>query len=221
MHVSKMKTMDARNGIWQNKEEMKQYPLLSVAMEKMLAHFDLSNVNKVHQYEWHIKNDEYQRLLDCAPEKYIDCAATYVLNGEVIDFQIRCYAKYSAKVPEVAIFLSFDELPGIMKRVRIEADIKCIKKQPFRRLMREQIVSKQRSFGFRCFPSEKLRANDGMTWLIAPKMFRAERARVDTEVEKHNSEHKSSYEPDDDTTISISSSSVSHQQQGARSRWRK
>ena len=57
VHVSKMKAMAGTTGIWLSKEEMKQYPSLRAAFEKMLAHFDLPNVNNVHQYEWHIKGD--------------------------------------------------------------------------------------------------------------------------------------------------------------------
>ena len=151
-----MKAMNSGNGIWLNMEDMKQYPSFSAAFNKLLVHFNLCNVLKVQRYEWHIEGHQYQRLINSAQAEYVEYPFTFLLDDEAVDFRMRCYAKYSADTPKVAFFLSFDELPEIIKRIRIEADIKCIKNMPFRRVMKEQTVGSKRTSEPRCRKPEAL-----------------------------------------------------------------
>ena len=92
--------------------------------------------------------------------------------------------RYSRDTPHVAIFFSFDALPEIIKRIRFEADIKCDKKLPFRRALKEQTIGNKRTFGFLCFPFDQLRASDSITWIIALKMYRADRMNPQEKLNK-------------------------------------
>ena len=138
---------------------------------------DASKINYVQQYEWLIQKEDYQELKSLKPGKHmVSRAYRYQFDEEVaVSFHLRCYRKYSLKSPKCAIFIELDVFPKSTKRLRIEIDIKCRKKEEYRQLLSTQIMSpKHRTSGFQAFEHEELERNQSIEWVVGMKIFKTE-----------------------------------------------
>ena len=171
-----IKTKESEGTLWINLNELgkAEYRDIKVALFGEGKLFDLMGIDKelipsVQQYRWKIEGVEYEKLKNLLISKYIvSTKHRYVVDGVgEISFYFRCYGRYSDDNPQCAIFLKFDGIPDNLKRLRIEVDIKCVKKREFRQLLKTQILTKEHNYcGFQAFEFEELNRNECIEWVL-------------------------------------------------------
>ena len=75
-------------------------------------------------------------------------------------------------------------MPGDIKGINIEVDIKCNEKKVYRQLLRGQkLTQKKRICGFQIFPTKTLENNKFFEWVFGVKIFKIKRSTNYEEVE--------------------------------------
>ena len=150
---------------------------------------DKKSIPSIRKFQWTFTGGVYGRLRSLPVSKYITSpqlvySAVVGADHHRILFHFRFYGRYSESDPQCAIFLEIDEIPEEVRRLRVEIDMKCDKKQKFRQLLRTRVLSKeQKVIGFCTFDHRELQRNEKMDWTFAVKMFNVEKEDVDEEEE--------------------------------------
>ena len=148
---------------------------------------DKESIPSVQQHRWMIEGDEYEELKGLAASEYVVSPSfRYDVKGQcVISFHFRCYGRYSEDDPQCAIFFEITGMPDDMKRLRVEVDIKCVKNQEFRQLLKTRVLTKEMNYcGFQAFEYEELDKNECIEWVFGVKIFKIEHYAVMDDVEE-------------------------------------
>ena len=183
-----LETMAQSGTLWINHNELDIAPFVEIKETLFgdgklfdIMGVDQDSIGSVREYHWIIGGVEYQELRDLGTSEYITSPQyEYVVNDEVvIPFHFRFHRRYSEDDSKCAVFLEIDSMPKGVDRVRIEVDMKCIKKKEYRQLLKMHILTKERNVcGFKVFGDEKLVRNESMEWVFGVKIFGAEAMEV-------------------------------------------
>lgn len=184
--------MQQRKTLWMNHHELNREEIRAIRSTLFGSGkvFDALSIAKdaipaAQQFEWPIMGAVYEEFGNLPVSQYITSPqfVYYVAagsDGYRIPFHFRFYSQYSAEDPQCAIYLEIDEIPRKVERIRIEVDMKCIKKRQFRQLLRTRVLSsEQRITGFVTFHHREIAENESMKWMFAMKILDAEEADVD------------------------------------------
>ena len=143
---------------------------------KLLDFMRLSKdqIRYVLHKQWVIEGKEYEELKSKPSSEYISSPHyKYDVDKKCgILFRFRCYGRYSAADPHCAIFLEINHMPQNVKNLRIEVDIKCIKKKEYRQLLRRKALRNGKTYGFKCFEHSELEHNSRLQWMFGIKIFK-------------------------------------------------
>lgn len=191
--LDEMRVMKEKGTLWLNHIELDRMEFREIKMV-LFEVFDALSIDKesipwVPVFPWTIAGVDYEELKALSVSGHIVSPQfVYGVAGTAlhrITFHFKFYGQYSAEDPQCAIFLEIEEIPPEVKRLRIEVDMKCNKRKPFRQLLRTRFSSKEppedRGKGFVTFHHRELDENSKMEWIFAVKMFNAQ--EIDEEEE--------------------------------------
>ena len=144
---------------------------------------DKCQINAVQQYKWKIEGDEYTKCKELAALEHVQSPSLkYNIGSDsFICFHFNFYSRMSFEDEEYCgIFVEIDEMPGDIKRLDIEVDIKCNEKKAYRQLMRDQkLTQKKRICGFRVFSTKAVDNNTSFDWIFGVKIFNLKMTETD------------------------------------------
>ena len=159
--LDEMRVMKEMGSLWMNENELNKKEFAGI--KELLfgggkifdaLSIDRESIPSVQHFRWNIAGDDYEKLKTLAVSKYIlSPQFVYFMkpisNVYRIPFCFRFYGQYSAAESQCAIFLEIDEMLEEVKRLQVEVDMKCIKRQLFRQLLRNRMVNKEDSLNIK------------------------------------------------------------------------
>eukprot|EP01084_Bolivina_argentea_P291510 501008_1 len=162
------------NALWVNRNSLNQIQheqLKTWITERINM---CGTINWVQQFDWKIDGDDYKSFITFPCRKYINSKRyIYNINNEQrITFYLKCCAKYSDESKKCALFLYLNELPKQIESIRIEFDLLCDKKNPYKQYITPQWLSKSQIFcGSQTFSHKDLERNSLIVWHLGIKLI--------------------------------------------------
>ena len=188
-----MKRQSDNGNIWINYDDLDRKELSDIKAilfgEDMLfdrLSIDKGTINAVHQYQWAIEGDEYEKCKELTESEFVKSPQfTYCVDSDcIISFHFNFYSRMSFEDKEYCgIFVELDEMPEDIKRINIEVDIKCNDKRAYRQLLRDQKLDQNKTMcGFRFFSTKTLENNTYFQWTFGVKVFNIKMMETDDAV---------------------------------------